>query len=60
MAEPVPMGFVRLRCANPRDHWEWRVGIGHQEVVHEADHTIVVPVGHHAQALLKAGYVIDQ
>lgn len=41
-----------------REHWEFAVGIGHQAVLHDDDHTVLVPVGEHAAALLKAGYEI--
>jgi hypothetical protein len=55
----APPGFVKMRCCCPRDHWEFRVGIGAQAVHHDLDdHTILVPIGPHARALEKAGYVV--
>ena len=60
MADHVPPGMVRLRCANPREHWEFAVGIGHQAVQHDDEDCILVPRGEHANALLRAGYIIAE
>jgi hypothetical protein len=58
MAEFVQPGFVRLRCVSPQNHFEGVVGIGHQAVPHDDEDCILVPRGEHANALLRAGYVI--
>jgi len=56
LGDPIPLGFVRVRCAHPRDHWEPRVACG-SEIVHEADGTLLVPK-EHAAALQKGGYIV--
>jgi hypothetical protein len=59
----VPLGYRRLRCVDPGQHWEFQVGIGHQVVRHELHgdeqyHCVLVPKGEHALALMRAGYTI--
>jgi hypothetical protein len=58
MAEYRQPHLVKLRAVNPAQHWEPRVGIGHEEAVHDGDDCIWVPKGPHAEALLRSGYII--